>query len=268
MIDAFLNYAFIRNAVFALILSSIVCALIGVIISEKKMIMLTGSVAHTAYGGVGLGFLIGVNPLLTAMLFAVLSALIIGYFKSRGGKKSDELIALLWSFGMALGILFVYFTKGYPPDMQTYLFGNVLTVTKSDLILMAVLTLIVAFVIIMLFSDCKALLFDEQFLTLRGVKTKLLNYIILVLISLSVVVLIKSVGIILSLALLSAPSAASALFAKRLWARMTLSFVFSLIITLSGLALSHFLLLPASAVIAIIAATFYALSLIIAKIKK
>ena len=123
-------------------------------------------------------------------------------------------------------------------------------------------------VIIMLFSDCKALLFDEQFLTLRGVKTKLLNYIILVLISLSVVVLIKSVGIILSLALLSAPSAASALFAKRLWARMTLSFVFSLIITLSGLALSHFLLLPAGAMIAIIAATFYALSLIIAKIKK
>src|SRR5574344_249746 len=136
MISALFKYQFLQNAVIASVLASIICGIIGVIIIEKKLIMMSGGIAHTAYGGVGLGYLCGFEPMIGAVLFSVGAAFGIGAIKRRGGVNTDVIIALLWSTGMALGTAFIGFMDGYPPDMSSYLFGNILTVTKSDLIMM------------------------------------------------------------------------------------------------------------------------------------
>ncbi|OGO87540.1 MAG: hypothetical protein A2Y15_02045 [Clostridiales bacterium GWF2_36_10] len=122
-------YKFIMYALITSVLSSILCGIIGVIIIEKKLVMMSGGIAHTAFGGVGLGYLLNFTPIIGAFGFAVISSLGIGYIKRKGGTRSDVIIGLLWSFGMACGIFFMGLTKGFPPIISSYLFGNILSVT-------------------------------------------------------------------------------------------------------------------------------------------
>ncbi|NLC78983.1 MAG: metal ABC transporter permease, partial [Ruminococcaceae bacterium] len=216
MIEAIFKYQFLQNALIACVLASVVCGIIGVIIVEKKLVMMSGGIAHTAYGGVGLGYLIGVEPMLCAVGFSVLAALGIGGVKRRGKANADVIIALFWSVGMALGIAFIGFMKGYPPDMNSYLFGNILTVTKSDLVMMAALVAVVALIIIIFFNQWKTYLFDEELAKIIGMNTAFLEYLLLILIALTVVVLIRVAGIILVLALLTAPAATAGMITHNL----------------------------------------------------
>ena len=163
MISALFEYQFMQNAFIASILASIVCGIIGVIVVEKKLVMMSGGIAHTAYGGVGLGYLLGFEPIIGAFLFSVSAALGIGAIKRRGGVQSDVIIGLFWSLVMALGIVFIALMPGYPPDLNSYLFGNILSVTKADLYLMIILSFLVVFIVIALFNAWKAYLFDEEF---------------------------------------------------------------------------------------------------------
>ena len=156
MLLSLFQYQFFQNAVIASIFASIVCGIIGVIIVEKKLVMMSGGIAHTSYGGVGLGYLLGFEPIIGAFLISVLAALGIGYIKRKGGTRSDVVIGLFWSLGMALGVLFVALMPGYPPDLSSYLFGSILSVTRVDLYLMAAFTLIVVVVITILFDYWKS----------------------------------------------------------------------------------------------------------------
>lgn len=226
MISALFEYQFMQNAFIASILASIVCGIIGVIVVEKKLVMMSGGIAHTAYGGVGLGYLLGFEPIIGAFLFSVSAALGIGAIKRRGGVQSDVIIGLFWSLGMALGIVFIALMPGYPPDLNSYLFGNILSVTKADLYLMIILSFLVVFIVIALFNDWKAYLFDEEFASIIGIKTVFLEYLLLVLVAMTVVVLIRVAGIILVLALLTAPSAMASIFSKRLKSRMIFAVIF------------------------------------------
>ena len=174
-----------------------------------------GGIAHTSYGGVGLGFLLGFEPILGAFAFALLAARGVGYINRRGGGKSDVQSGLLWSLGMALGIVFISIMPGYPPNLGTYLFGNVLSVTGSEIVLTLSLTLVVLLVFIIFYNYWKAYLFDAEFAAVAGVKCALLEYLLLVLVAMAVVVLIRVVGIILILALLLAPATAEALSADQ-----------------------------------------------------
>ena len=257
MIQALLNYQFLQNAVLAGLMASIVCGLIGVVIVEKKLVMMSGGIAHTAYGGVGLGYLLGFEPILGAFLFSATAAMGIGMIKRRGGVRSDVVIGLFWSLGMALGILFVALTPGYPPDLSSYLFGNILSVTRLDLILMAALTFIVLVCIIALFHDWKAYLFDEEFASILGVKTAVLEYLLLFLIAMSVVVLIRVVGIILVLALLTAPAASSALVSNKLRTRMAISVGLGAVFCLAGLWISYTVNIASGAAIVILSSVCY-----------
>ena len=125
LIKALFEYQFLQNALFASVFASIVCGIIGVIIVEKKLVMMSGGIAHTSYGGVGLGYLMGFEPIIGAFLFSICAALGIGFIKRKGGARSDVVIGLFWSLGMALGILFIALMPGYPPDLSSYLFGNI-----------------------------------------------------------------------------------------------------------------------------------------------
>lgn len=267
MFEAILKYTFLQNALIAALLCAILCGLIGVILSEKKMLMMSGGIAHTAYGGVGLGFLLGFEPIFTAGIFAVISALIIGFVRRKNGVHTDIIISLLWSLGMACGVLFTTLMPSFPPDMNSYLFGNILTVTKSDLLIMAVVTLIVLFAVILLFNDWKAFLFDGQFCTVSGIKTAFLEYLLLILTALSIVVLIRVVGIILVIALLSAPSACAVFSSKTLSIRMCLAGILSFIFCFIGLSFSYYLGIASGASIVFVSVLTYFLLLLLKKIK-
>jgi zinc transport system permease protein len=263
MINAVLNYQFMQNALMSAVMASIVCGLIGTIIVEKKLVMLSGGIAHTSFGGIGLGYFLKIEPIYGALAFAVASSAAIASVRRKIGTGSDTLIGMFWSLGMALGVLFIGFTPGYPPDISSYLFGDILTVRKLDVILMAVLTIFMLFAIISLFNYWKAYLFDEEFLSVLGINAKMLEYFLFIMIGLSIVILIRVVGIILVIALLTAPPAAARLYTDDLKKIMLLAIVFGLIFSLSGLVFSYYYDLPSGAIIIIAASLFYFISVLI-----
>lgn len=268
MIESILNYQYMQNAIIATFLASIICGIIGVIIVEKKLVMMSGGIAHTAYGGVGLGYLLGFEPLLGALGFSVAAAFGIGFINRSKKTASDIIIALFWSLGMASGIMFVGMMPSYPPDMNSYLFGNVLSVTKFDILLTVITAGIVLLMAISFFNDIKAYMFDEEFATVTGIKTKIIEYGLLILIAISVVVLIRVAGIILILALLTAPAAAAGLFSKNLKNRMVFSSILCFVYCLIGLTFSYYFDLPAGAMIVIVAVTVYFITYIFQLIRK
>jgi len=253
----FFQYQFIQNAFIASIFASIVCGIIGVIIVEKNLVMMSGGIAHTSYGGVGLGYLLGFEPIIGAFFISICAALGIGYIKRQGGTRSDVVIGLFWSLGMALGILFIALMPGYPPDLSSYLFGSILSVTRTDLYIMAVLTLFVVIVIIALFNYWKSYMFDEEFATIMGIKTAFLEYLLFVLIAMSVVVLIRVVGIIMVLALFTAPTAIAGLLVKSLKLRIAFSVIFGSVFCFVGLWASYVINIASGATIVILSSVSY-----------
>lgn len=266
MLKAIFQYEFLQNALEVGLLSAVICGIIGVIITEKKLLMLSGGIAHTAYGGVGLGYLIGIEPIIGALFFSTASAVIIGKINRKNRVHTDIIISLLWSAGMALGIFFTGLMPGYPPDMNSYLFGDILSVSRSDIVVLAVLSLITLLIYIIFQNDWKAYLFDPAFAEICGVNTALLEYTLLILVALCVVVLIKAVGIILCLSLLSAPAACSSLICKTLKSRIILSVIFTLIFNIIGLVLSYHLGIASGATIVLVAVITYFTMLFIKRI--
>jgi zinc transport system permease protein len=183
--------------------------------------------------------------------------------RKKGGAYTDVIIALFWSLGMALGIVFIALTPGYPPDINSYLFGNILTVTRSNLRMMLVMTIIVLLVITIFFNDWKAYLFDEEFSSITGLATNFLEYTLLILVALTVVSLIRVVGIIMVIALLSAPAATAAFFSNRLRSRMILAVIIGMICCFSGLWISYTWNIASGAAIILISVGVYFLSALV-----
>lgn len=259
MIQAIFEYQFMQNAIIAGILASIVCGIIGVMIVEKKLVMMSGGIAHTAYGGVGLGYLLNFPPILGAFFFAIAAAFGIGFIKRKGGTRADVIISMFWSLGMALGILFIALRPGYPPDLSSYLFGNILSVTRADLGLMLILAFLVLAVVTLLYQDWKNYLFDEEFAFVMGKPTGFMEYLLLLLVALTVVVLIRVVGIILVISLLAAPAAIAEMITHRFEQRMGYAIVFGLITTLGGLTISYYWNVASGASIVLLSAAIYLL---------
>jgi zinc transport system permease protein len=259
MLEALLKYRFLQYAVVSGVLASIVCGIIGVIIIEKKLVMMSGGIAHTSYGGVGLGYLMGFEPIIGAFIFSLLSSLGIGYIKRKGGERSDVLIGLFWSLGMALGILFIALMPGYPPDLSSYLFGSILSVTKADLYLIAAITAVVTLLVACLYNNWKAYIFDEEFAAVIGLNTTFFEYVLLILISMTVVALIRVVGIILALALLTAPAATAGILTADFRKRIIYSILLGCVFCIAGLWLSYELNIASGAMIVILSVICYLL---------
>ena len=257
MINAILNYQFMQNALLTAIMASIVCGIIGTIVVEKKLVMMSGGIAHTAFGGIGLGYWLGFEPIIGALIFSAGSSLLITSIKRKTSTNTDTLIGILWSSGMALGILFIYLSPGYPPDMASYLFGDILTVTRFDLSIILTLVLFTVLVILAFFSKWMAFLFDDEFSFVIGINTVFMDYFLFLLIALSIVVLIRVVGIILVIALLTTPTAIAKLFTFNLKKLMIISSIIGMVISLTGLWLSYYLNIPSGAMIILLLTTFF-----------
>lgn len=190
---------------------------------------------------------------------------LIGVIKNRSTGSKDIIIAMFWSLGMALGILFIGLTPGYPPLVSSYLFGNILSVTRFDLILMTILAVIILSIVFVFYQDWKAHLFDQQFTRIMRKKTNVLEFVLLILLALTVVVLIRVVGIILVIALLSVPASASSYLTGKLHLRMVYSMIFSFVFIFSGLVVSYYTDISTGAVIVFAAVILYLLTWLYSK---
>ncbi|NLO67915.1 MAG: metal ABC transporter permease, partial [Bacteroidales bacterium] len=131
MILEFFNYQFIVNALLASLLGSITAGIIGTYIVTRRMVFITGGITHASFGGLGLGYFIGINPMLGAGQFGILAGLGVEFLSKYRKIREDSVIAMTWSFGMAVGIIFIFITPGYAPNLMSYLFGNILTVSNA-----------------------------------------------------------------------------------------------------------------------------------------
>jgi len=268
MIEALFKYNFLQNAVYSALMASVVCGIIGTIIVEKKLVMMSGGIAHTSFGGVGLGYYLNIEPIFGAMFFALLSSVAIVTIRRKTEVDSDTLIGIMWAMGMSLGILFISFMKGYPPDMSSYLFGDILTVTNLDIKVMLVLVIFVVIAITALFNQWKAYLFDEEFSYVRGLNTNFYEYFLFILIALTVIVLIRVTGIILIIALLTAPPAMARLFTYNFKKIIILAIIFGIIFSILGLWLSYLFNIPSGAsIILLIGSTYFLMATIVQKVK-
>jgi zinc transport system permease protein len=252
-----LQYEFIRNAVFTALLASVACGIIGVYVVVNRIVFLSDGISHAAFGGIGLGYFLGLNPIYAAITFAIAVAVGVGATSKKLGAREDTVIGVIWALGMAVGIIFVKLTPGYVPDLFSYLFGNILTVPRSDLIVMLVLDLILVLTVALLFKELLAISFDREFAQTLRLPVNLIYYILLTLVALTVVMLIRVVGVILVMALLTIPAAVSEIFTKRLVHMMFGAAALSLLFTLLGLWLSYLTNLPSGATIVLLASAVY-----------
>lgn len=266
MLDA-LQYEFMRNALIAGVLAAIACGIIGAYVVVKKMVSVSGAISHSSFGGIGMGYYVGISPILGALFFTIASALGMGVVIKRTRLPEDTAIGILWAMGMAIGIIFIGLTPGYAPDLFSYLFGNILAVPFSDIILMLILDTVIVVMVIALYKEFLAVSFDEEFGTVAGVPVEALYLLMLCMIALTVVVLIRVVGIILVIALLTIPAALARQFTHDLKKMMLLSILFGAIFAFGGLWLSYELDLASGATIILLSGTVLLLSLGLSRIR-
>lgn len=256
MIEA-LQFEFMRNALIAGLLASVACGVVGSYIVVKRMVFLSGGISHAAFGGIGLGYFLGVNPIIGAILFSISSALGIGLITKKATRREDTAIGILWAVGMALGIIFIGLTPGYAPDLFSYLFGSILTVPRSDLIVMAILDVIIIGLVSIFYNEFLAISFDEEFALVIGIPVDFLYMLMLCLTALTVVVLIRVVGVILVIALLTIPAAISVQFAHNMKRIMLFSVVSGALFTTIGLWFSYLFDIASGATIILVSGTAF-----------
>jgi zinc transport system permease protein len=262
-----LQFEFMRNAIIAGLLAAIACGIVGTYVVTKKIVFISGGIAHSSFGGIGLGYLININPVIGATIFALVSSVGIGLISRRTRLPEDTAIGLIWTIGMALGIVFIALSPGYAPDLFSYLFGNILTVPVTDLIIMFALDIIILALVITFYKEFLAISFDENYSTVIGIPVEALYLTLLIMIALTVIVLIRVVGIILVIALLTMPAAMASRFTFNFRKMMLLSVLFGVIFTMGGLWLSYALDLPSGATIILFGGLLIIIAYIITRIR-
>jgi zinc transport system permease protein len=260
-------FPFLQNALIASLLASILFGILGSVVTVKRIAGLAGAISHAVLGGIGMALFLsstGIVPFITpmtgAILFAILSALIIGLVSLKAKQREDTVINAIWAIGMSLGVLFLAKTPGYR-DPTSYLFGNILLVSREDLILLAILDAVVLILVWRFYPQLEASAFDEEFARVRGVPTNTVFLIILGITAIAVVLLQTFVGIVMVIAMLTLPAGTAGYLAKNLAGMMIASWIFSSIFSFLGLALSWHYDLPSGAVVVVLSgAVFLAVS--------
>jgi len=254
------QHTFLQTALVAGFLASIGCGLVGTYVVVKRIVFLAGGIAHSVLGGMGAALYFGLEPLLGALVVAVIAALLIGWVRLKWQVQEDTLIGALWAIGMAMGILFIAKTPGYQTDLMSYLFGNILLVSERNLWFMAGLDALLLLVVSAYRRQFLAVTFDEEHARLRGIPVTFFYLLLLVLVAVTVVLLIQVVGLILVLALLTLPAAVAGHFVHSLGAMMLLATLLGTVVSTLGLALSYGPDLPAGPTIILLTGGVYVIS--------
>ncbi|MBL6990588.1 MAG: metal ABC transporter permease [Bacteriovoracaceae bacterium] len=260
----FLLYAFI-----AAIFSSVAFGVLGSFVVAKKISYLAGAISHSVLGGIGLALylqsmygLAWFSPMFGAILVALLSALIIGILSLKGRQRSDTIIGAMWAFGMASGVLFISKTPGNI-DLMSYMFGNILMISKKDLYPLFIFDIIIVVIISVFYNKFLAICFDEEFARLRGIKVELYYFMLLGLIAVSIVLLVRMVGIILVIALFTIPAAIGSIITKTLKQMIFWAILFCLLFSITGLSISYIYDIPSGAAIIMVSVVAYFATLLL-----
>jgi len=244
-----LSYDFVLHAVEAAFLASITCGFIGAYIVARRMVFISGGITHASFGGIGLGYFLGINPIFGAAVFSILSAFGIRLVSKQTDIREDSAIGILWSFGMAVGIIFIYLTPGYAPNLMSYLFGSILTVTTTDLTLMGILAAVTVAIFMLFYRTILFISFDEEYARSHNAPVETFNYLMLTLVALVIVINIRVAGIILVISYLTIPQSTANLFVNDLKKIIILSMVISFAGSITGLLLSYYWNIPSGATI-------------------
>lgn len=257
-----IQYDYLSNALIACILSGILCGIAGTYVVCRRMVFLSGGITHASFGGLGIAFYLGTNPITGAMLFAVASSLGIEWASSKGKIREDSAIGIMWGFGMAVGALFMSLRPGYTSgDLSSYLFGSIITVTDADVAALSILTAAILLGTAIWLRPIMYVAFDREFAGSQGVHTKVVSYTMAAILAVAIVMSIRIMGIVLLISLLTMPVAIVNLFSKS-YARITLwSAVTAAVASVAGVAASYHLEVPSGAAIIFI----LTITLIIAK---
>ncbi len=262
------NIEFIQTALISGLLASVAFGILGTIVTVKRISNITGAISHCILGGIGASLFLQTNygiewfnPVFGAVIAAVISALIIGFVTLYASQREDTIISAIWVIGMSIGLLFIAKTPGYN-DIMSYLFGNILMISENDLTFLIMVDLIVLTLTVLFYNKILAVCFDSEFAMLRGVQTKIYHLLLLVIISVSIVFLIRIVGIVMVIAMLTLPAAIAGEFVKKLWKLMLVSIVLSMIYNTIGLFASFHIDLPTGPTTILLLGISYLLALV------
>ena len=254
-----LQYTFFLHALLGSLFASIACGIIGTYIVTRRLVFISGGITHASFGGIGIGLYTGVSPILSAAIFSVLSAFGVEWLSKRKDMREDSAIAVFWTFGMAIGIIFSFLSPGFAPDLSAFLFGNILTITRTDIVVLAVLSLLLIAFFSIFLSPIIYIAFDREFARSQRIPVVLFEYILMMFIALTIVACLRMIGIVLAMSLLTIPQLTANLFTVSFKRIILLSILFAYIGCIGGLLLSYQLQIPSGAAIIFFSILTYAL---------
>ena len=244
-INDILQYQYLSNAVIACILSGVICSIVGTYIVARRMVFLCGGVTHASFGGMGIAFYLGANPILGAMIFATLSSLGIEWANNRSNIREDSAIGMMWGIGMAIGVLFMSLRPGYTSgDMSAFLFGSIVTVTTADIIALAVMAAIVVIGALLWHRAIMFTAFDRKFANASGVRVDIISYAMAIVTALTIVLSIRVTGIVLLISLLTMPVVAANILFKGYKKIAGMAILIAVISNLMGVVISYYYDVP------------------------
>lgn len=252
-----LEYDFFVNAIIGVLIISVASAMVGTYIVARRLVAISGGVTHACFGGLGLGYFLGINPIAMAALFAVGSSLGVEWMAARHRVREDSAIAVVWSLGMAVGVLFVFLTPGFVPELNAFLFGSILNISHADLWMFGGYTLLLGAFFMWKFREIVICAFDRDFAQVSGLPVKFVTTVMTVMVALCIVLTIRLVGIMLLMSMISLPQMTAEIFCHRFKTIMWLSVGVSSAGCLGGLVLSAFIDVPCSALIVMTLAVLF-----------
>jgi len=243
------QYDFIIKGLLGAIFASITAGIAGTYIVSRRMVFLSGGITHASFGGIGIGYFAGINPVIGAAVFAILSALGVEYLAVKQKIREDSAIGILWAFGMATGIIFIYLTPGYTPNLMSYLFGSILTVTTADIIALGIMSVLLILYFGIFYRTILYISFDEQYARTYSSNVDLFKYITTALMALTIVLNIRMIGIVLVISLLTIPPNIAMLFTRSYLRIVILSVIAGFFGTATGYVISFFAGIPVGATI-------------------
>ncbi|MGD8833843.1 MAG: metal ABC transporter permease [Desulfobacteraceae bacterium] len=265
MIEA-LHFEFMRNALAAGLLASVICGIMGTLVVVNRIVFLSGGIAHAAYGGVGMAFYFGWPYLWGTLGFSLAAGMLMAAVSMKAKHRADTIIGVIWALGMAMGIVLLDLTPGYNVDLMSYLFGSILTVPGSDLLMMLFMGILITILMAYYYQDMLAMSYDEEFAKIRGVPVQSLYYAMIAMLAVTIVMVIQIVGLILVIALLTIPPFIVERHAKTLMQMMVGSSVLGALFTVAGLWLSYRYDLTSGASIILVSGAGFFLSLFVERI--
>lgn len=255
-----LFYPFFQRALAGVAIISVVVAIIGTYIMSRRMVFISGGITHACFGGLGLGYWLGISPVIMATVAAVAGSIGVEWLSTRRHVRSDSAIAVVWALGMALGIIFVFLTSGYVPELNSFLFGNVLTVTLTDLLWFSGFAILLVMIFLIAGDTIVAVAFDPDFARVNRMPVRTVSYMMTAAVAIAIVLSIRLVGIMLLMSLLTLPQLVAELWCRSFRRLIVMSAVVALTAGIAGLFASYFIGVPASATIVLVLVLIYAVA--------